>query len=131
MVFAPLLAVEVLSWEALALLVANGITLAVLNWLANREQKKQAHDGAKAGAEAGAAAAVQPVAEKMDKVYEQVNGNGLTGAVKRLEAGQKRLETGVAEIKAEQKAHAGDDEGQFGEIRGVIGLPPWAGRQGG
>lgn len=102
----PVLAVDVIpSWEDTLRLIVTAAVVAGLNWWQNREGQKQAHDGAKAGAEA----AVGTVAQKVDKVYETVNGSGLTGAVKRIEQGQKD--------------HDVKDDRRFDRVFRYLGMP--------
>jgi hypothetical protein len=96
--------------ETAALYAAiTAVLVAVGNYIQSRMAKGQAHDGAKAGANA----AVAPVLAKVNQVYESVNGTGITGALKRIEA--------------EQKAHAEEDRERFGEIHKVVGMEPKAG----
>lgn len=97
-----------LTWDHALYVVVMAAVAAWLNW---RQKRRDRHLAAKVDDNT---AKTETAVKLGAKTYASVNGTGITGALRRIEA--------------EQKAHAADDVSQFGELRGVIGLGPWGGR---
>lgn len=103
---------SVLFGSLIAIVVAA--TAVIVSYLRKLQKKVEATDTT--ALTAHVAQRVNAVSQKVSAVYETVNGNGLTGSIRRVEAAVERIEEN-------QKSHEVKDDERFGRIEKYMGMP--------
>ena len=105
--------VSVLLASLIAIVIAA--TAVIVAYLRRLQKQVEATDTT--ALTAHVARNVNAVSQKVSAVYETVNGNGLTGSIRRVESAVERIEEN-------QKSHEAKDDDRFGRIEKYMGMPP-------
>lgn len=109
--------------SAISILAATtALIVAGITYLKKKIEKKiEATDTTKATEEVKQVAV--ELRGQVSDVHEAINGNGLTGSVRRVEGSIRRVEEAVTRIEGNQKDHEEKDDIRFARIEKYIGGP--------